>query len=202
MGSIPGSGKSPLRGHGNPLQYSCLENPMDRGAWRTMVHRVKKSWTPLKWLSTQHELYNYKLPYEEKIERGTQFMREALSLDWEVREGHSEQETLETKTWIRISQVKREGTNFQAEGRTCMKSSRQEGACHVLKMKSSREVVVEIQGGVSETQAGEIHEGQIIHGLLCSISQFWLLQKTGWPKQQKFIFSQLFRVKAQDQGDS
>ena len=83
-----------------------------------------------------------------------------------------------------------------------MTSPRQEGACHVLKMKSSREVVVEIQGGESETQAGEIGWGQIIHGLLCSISQLWLLQKTGWPKQQKFIFSQFFRVKVQDQGAS
>ena len=38
--SIPGSGRSPGRGHGNPLQYSCLENPMDRGAWQAMVHGV------------------------------------------------------------------------------------------------------------------------------------------------------------------
>ena len=37
-GSIPGLGRSPGRGHGNPLQYSCLENPMDRGAWRATVH--------------------------------------------------------------------------------------------------------------------------------------------------------------------
>ena len=44
-GSIPGSGRSPcpIRGHGNPLQCSCLENPMDRGAWQAMVHRVTKS---------------------------------------------------------------------------------------------------------------------------------------------------------------
>ena len=48
MGSIPGSGRSPRGGHGNPLQYSCLENPMDRG-----IHRVTKSWTWLKWLSTE-----------------------------------------------------------------------------------------------------------------------------------------------------
>ena len=40
LGSIPGSGRSPGGGHGNPLQYSCLENPMDRGAWRATVHRV------------------------------------------------------------------------------------------------------------------------------------------------------------------
>ena len=42
---IPGSGRSPGGGHGNPLQYSCLENPMDRGAWRATVHRVTKSRT-------------------------------------------------------------------------------------------------------------------------------------------------------------
>ena len=43
--SIPRSERSPGGGNGNPLQYSCLENPMDRGAWRAMVHRVAKSWT-------------------------------------------------------------------------------------------------------------------------------------------------------------
>ena len=44
-GSIPRSGRSPGGGHGNPLQYSCLENPMDRGAWRATVNRVTKSQT-------------------------------------------------------------------------------------------------------------------------------------------------------------
>ena len=52
MGLIPGLGRSPGEGHGNPLQYSCLENPMDRGAWRATVHRVSKSQTQLKQLST------------------------------------------------------------------------------------------------------------------------------------------------------
>ena len=42
-GSIPGLGKSPEGGHGNPLQCSCLENPMGRGAWRATDHRVAKS---------------------------------------------------------------------------------------------------------------------------------------------------------------
>ena len=46
-GSIPGSGRSPEEGNGNSLQYSCLENPMDRGAWRATVHGVAKSWTLL-----------------------------------------------------------------------------------------------------------------------------------------------------------
>ena len=48
LGSILGLGRSPGGGHGNPLQYSCLENPMDRGAWRATVHGVTKSWTQLK----------------------------------------------------------------------------------------------------------------------------------------------------------
>ena len=44
-GSIPGSGRSPGGGHGNPLQYSCLENPMDRGAWQVTVHRFQRDTT-------------------------------------------------------------------------------------------------------------------------------------------------------------
>ena len=49
--SIPGSGRSPGGGCGNPLQYSCLENPMDTGAWRATVHRVAKGQTQRKQLS-------------------------------------------------------------------------------------------------------------------------------------------------------
>ena len=44
---IRGSGRSPGEGNGNPLQYLCLENPMDRGAWRATVHGIAKSWTGL-----------------------------------------------------------------------------------------------------------------------------------------------------------
>ena len=47
LGSVPGSGRSPGEGKGNPLQYSCLENPMDRGAWWATVHGVAKSQTGL-----------------------------------------------------------------------------------------------------------------------------------------------------------
>jgi len=46
--SIPGLGRSPGGGNGNPLRYSCLENPMDREAWQDTVHRVTKSQTQLK----------------------------------------------------------------------------------------------------------------------------------------------------------
>ena len=44
-GSTPGLGRSPAEGNGNPLQYSCPENPMDRGAWWAIVHGVTHSWT-------------------------------------------------------------------------------------------------------------------------------------------------------------
>ena len=52
LGLFPGLERSPEEGNGNPLQYSCLENPMERGAWQATVHRLTKSWTWLKRLST------------------------------------------------------------------------------------------------------------------------------------------------------
>ena len=52
MGSIPALGRSPGEEHGNPPQYFGWETPMDRGAWRATVHKVVKSWTKLKQLST------------------------------------------------------------------------------------------------------------------------------------------------------
>ena len=55
--SIPGSGRSPAKGNGNPLQYSCLETPMDRGAWWARVHGIPKSWTRL---SDYHSLIHYR----------------------------------------------------------------------------------------------------------------------------------------------
>ena len=59
-GSIPGSGRSPGGGQGNPLQCSCLENPMDRGAWWATVLRVAKSRTRVKQLSTHNILVGLK----------------------------------------------------------------------------------------------------------------------------------------------
>ena len=52
-GSIPGWGRSPGGGNGKPLQYSCLENPKDRGAWRVTLHGVAKTQTQLSWHPTQ-----------------------------------------------------------------------------------------------------------------------------------------------------
>ena len=57
-GSIPGLGRSPGGGHGNPLHYSCLENPMDGGVWQATVHGVAKSQTQLKSLSTHAQMCN------------------------------------------------------------------------------------------------------------------------------------------------
>ena len=61
LGSIPGSGRSPGEGNGNPLQYSCLENPMDGWAWWATVHRVTKSWTRLSNFTSHHfYMWTYK----------------------------------------------------------------------------------------------------------------------------------------------
>ena len=54
-GLIPGSRRSPGKGNGNPLEYSCLENPMDREAQQAKVHRITKSWTRLRRLSRHTE---------------------------------------------------------------------------------------------------------------------------------------------------
>ena len=56
LGSIPGSGRSSQEGHGNPLQYSRLENPMDRGAWWDTVRGVAESQTQMKQLSRQQSM--------------------------------------------------------------------------------------------------------------------------------------------------
>ena len=58
MGSIPGSGRSLGVGNGNPLQYSCLGNPMDRGAWRATVHGVTKKSDTTEHTYTRIELYS------------------------------------------------------------------------------------------------------------------------------------------------
>ena len=74
MGLIHGLGRAPGGGHGKPLQYSCLENPMNREAWRATVHGVTKSQTQLKRLSTcTHMLLKRirKILQKQKIEKET-----------------------------------------------------------------------------------------------------------------------------------
>ena len=72
LGLIPGSGRSPREGNGNPLQYSCLENPMVRGTWRAIVHKVAKNQTRLKQLSLQAHTAVW---YQEKSEQCEIFCR-------------------------------------------------------------------------------------------------------------------------------
>ena len=66
VGSVPGVGRSLGEGHGYPLQYSCLENPMDRGAWWTTVYGVAKSQTQL---SNRPCIYAWLLPFKMEIEQ-------------------------------------------------------------------------------------------------------------------------------------
>ena len=77
LSSIPGSGRSPLEGHRNAVQYSCLENSMDRGAWWSTAHRVAKSQTRLKQLS-MHTCTKRKQGKRELLEWGG----EGCSLWW------------------------------------------------------------------------------------------------------------------------
>ena len=78
VGSIPRLGRSPGGEHGNPLQYSCLENPMDRGAWQAIVHRVTNCKTRLKQLSmhtsrqtvlSMQETWVWSLDWEDPLEK-------------------------------------------------------------------------------------------------------------------------------------
>ena len=83
-GLIPGSGRSPGGRHDNPLQYSCLENPMDRGAWQATVHRVTKSQTQLKRLSSSRTLWGWVSPlisgyWSESLPACTQGRRKSIS---------------------------------------------------------------------------------------------------------------------------
>ena len=68
LGSIPGSGRSPGEGNGNPLQYSCLENPMDRGAWWATVHGVTKGQTRLSdFIFTEQDCYTMNYERSQSI---------------------------------------------------------------------------------------------------------------------------------------
>ena len=69
VGLIPGSGRSLEGGHSNPLQYSCLENPMDRGAWWATVHGVTKGRTGLKQLSTHTRTVARRAPLSMGLSR-------------------------------------------------------------------------------------------------------------------------------------
>ena len=69
VGFIPTLGRSPEEGRGNPLQYSCLENPMDRGAWWATIHGVSKSQIRLKCLSTSHIQSSFNLEVKISLDQ-------------------------------------------------------------------------------------------------------------------------------------
>ena len=70
VGSFPRTGRSPGGGHGNLLQYSCLENLLDRGAWRATVHGVAKSWTRLRVSTNTHTNTNKQLSLGRQLLSG------------------------------------------------------------------------------------------------------------------------------------
>ena len=79
VGSIPGLGRSPGGGRGNLLQYSCLENPMDRGAGWFTVHQVAKSQTKLKWLSMHTHTECYDICYQNILDNHYAFSSSSRS---------------------------------------------------------------------------------------------------------------------------
>ena len=94
VSSIPGSGRSPGGGHGNPVQYSCLENPIDRAAWRATVHGVAKSQTQLKWLS----MHTHLIPITHTLFEDTLF----LNLTRCIQRIFSSSEKVATKWNVRL----------------------------------------------------------------------------------------------------
>ena len=81
MGLIPGLGRSPGGGRGNPLQYSCLETPVDRRAWWATVYRVAQSWTRLKQLRTHAQTIIYRM-YNSK--RSNQSILKEISPEYSL----------------------------------------------------------------------------------------------------------------------
>ena len=81
MGSSPGLERCPEGGHGNPLQYSCLENPKDRGAWQATVHRVEKSGTRLKRFNTYSVEVLMKLQYFGHLMQRISSLQQTLMLE-------------------------------------------------------------------------------------------------------------------------
>ena len=74
-GSVPGPGRAPEGGHGNPLQFSCLENPIDRGSWWAAVHRVAKSQTWLKQGSVHARAHTHTIIHWE-------ILAKVFKMDW------------------------------------------------------------------------------------------------------------------------
>ena len=86
VGSIPGSGRSHGVGNGNPLQYSCLGNPMDRGAWWALVHGVTNSWTQVSTHKTRvgKREYKFMCPAHCVIDSWYKLFHLLIIISWSV----------------------------------------------------------------------------------------------------------------------
>ena len=137
-GSIPGLGRSPEGGHVTPLQYSCLEHPMDREAWWATVHGVAKSQTRLKWLSTH--IYGFMCLLSTKIiligEWEINDLTKALThRPWTTRTPEAKKE-LETRgrkrkwaaSWKRIYKAAVRQWNYSKISHPAMTDQRRDGA--------------------------------------------------------------------------
>ena len=81
-GLIPGLGRSLGEGNGNPLQYSCLENSMDRGAWRAIVHGVTRNWTGL---TEEHFHFHFHLTHRRLDQKSGTIVFNALTANSSIR---------------------------------------------------------------------------------------------------------------------
>ena len=99
QGSIPGLGRSPGEGNGNPLQYSCLENPMDRGAWRATVHGVARSRT---WLSDFTHTHTHTPPLSYPDLHSRIFSTEKTSKGGGAQEWYLEHEYLLGNAMVKV----------------------------------------------------------------------------------------------------
>ena len=101
LGSFLGSGRSPGEGHDNPLQYYCLENPMNRGAWRATAHGVTKSRTWLKWLSTHVVTLYFSLSLEGELLESQDQILACSAAPLSTRHTANTQEML--MNWVRLT---------------------------------------------------------------------------------------------------
>ena len=103
--SISRSGRSPGEGHGNPLQYSCLENPLDRGAWQATIHRVTQSQTQLKQLSVHSMRWQCLETFEVVTARGWRILAYLVGGDRDAGKhshpGHPPNEEVSTVSRLR-----------------------------------------------------------------------------------------------------
>ena len=120
-GSMPGLGRSPGEGNGNPFQYSCLKNPMDGGAWQAIVHGVAKSWTRLSDFTFTFRDYQVVI-LSEVVRKKRQTPYDITSI-WHLKydtneliyETEADSKTQKTNLWLPMGKGGGEGINQEFE---------------------------------------------------------------------------------------